>query len=434
MVVAVAGALPSVLWALDGSDLLHDDWAITEGVQRLGVWHEVASRATGSPARPLSALYLGLTHGAFGSHPLPHVLVLAALNAAAAALVLLLACRLAGRDLALWIALAWVALPNRGSTRLWIAMGSAMLALCLLLAGIVLLWERRDLAAGLTMAAGVLAYEAVAALALGAVAVVAWRSRPASRRLWLSAAVPVIAATVVIFAMSPKRNPAANVPFSNWERLLPAQFGTGVFGPLAFPGGFVLLAAVTVAVARLLPSFRGSLDDRDRCVLAGLGVLALGSGPFLVAGFPFATGGLVDRGNLTGGLGTAMILGAVLWWVAAKVRVAGPAGAAAAVVLVAVLNGTDLGNYRRAVRDGEVLEARLAADLPSFDESLVVGPPLPDRGGVKQFIVYGDLAGALRLSRGEPALVARMALTRADFATATEPLRYDWVERRVSHR
>lgn len=132
----IGEALPSLLWAFRGAGLIHDDWSIASGVEFAGVWDTIVSRSTGSPARPGSALYYGLTYGLFGTDPVSHVVVLALLNAVAAVLVVLVGQRLFGSRLALWTAAAWIALPNRGSTRLWIAMAPAVLALCLLLVGV----------------------------------------------------------------------------------------------------------------------------------------------------------------------------------------------------------------------------------------------------------------------------------------------------------
>lgn len=433
LAVGVLAALPSLLWAADGSDLIHDDWNIAESFEHNGVWHEIVSRSTGSPGRPLTALYLGVTYGLFGTSPMPHVLVLAALNAAAAVLVLLVADRFLRADNAAWVALAWAALPNRGSTRMWIATGSAMLAVVLLLVSVLLLAADRKVAGSLVAAASVLAYEAVVGVAVGAVAFLAWRARPRSPGRWAAAAVPAAAAAGFIFLVSPKRNPEANRPFANVGRLVSAQLGVGPFGMLARVGGVILLIAIAVAIARLLPSFRRVLGTRDRCVLAGLATLVLGASPFAAAGYPFTTDGLVDRGNLTAGLGTALVLGAVLWWSASK-GVVGLAVAATALGFVGSLNAVDLRAYRAAVRDGHVMLDRVAADVPRFEEPLLVGPPLPNRNGVTQFIVDYDLTGALRLARDDFSLEARMALTAREVDVGPEPLRYDWRARRLMRR
>lgn len=432
--MALAAALPTLMWALSGSALLHDDWSIAAGVEYSGFWETLVDRSTEAPARPLSALYYATTYAAFGTAVVPHLLVLAALNGMAAALLFRAGACLVGAPLALWITLAWVALPNRGSTRLWIATGPAVLAICLLLVGVILLLDDLPISAGVAIAGGVLAYEAVAALGLGAVAVWAWQRRPGTLRRALLSGSLVVAATAVIFVLSPKRAPDAHAPFSNADLLVPAQFGRAVFGPMAAIGGIVVLLAAAVAVAKLLPSFRGQLDQRDRTVLAGTVILVLGAGPFLVAGFPFATDGLVDRGNATAALGTAVILGALSWWVASVLRAPGIVIALVAIGYIGALNRVDLRDYRAAVRDGELLQARVAADVPPFERALLVGPPLPNRGGVAQFIDYGDLQSALRLERRDPDLVARIALTDGALDTASVPLRYDWRDRQLTVR
>lgn len=432
-VVAVAGAVPTLLWTLHGGGFIHDDWSIASGVEFAGAWETIVSRSTGSPARPLSALYYGVTYGVFGTEVVPHLLLLALLNAVSAGLVLLVGRRLVGPRVAMWTALAWVALPNRGSTRLWLAMGPAVLAVCLLLVGILLVLGDRPLAAGVVMATGVLAYEGIAALALTVLMLRTLRSPRSGFRRAGAATVPVVMAGAFIYLMSPKRE-GEQAPFSNIANLLPAQVGTGLFGPAARVGGLVVLVTLVVALARLLPSFRAGMAERDRTVLAGLGVLVLGAAPFSVAGFPFSTDGIFDRGNLVAGLGTALILGALLTSMATTGGGAGLVLAAATVGYLAAFNSVDLRDYRQAVREGESLQADLARYVPKFDLPLVVGPPLPNRGGVSQFIAYDDLGAALRLTRDDPALVARIAITAADFDTASEPLRYDRLERRLIKR
>lgn len=424
--VGLAAAVPTLSWASDGAGFLHDDWSIASGVEFGGVWDAIEGSSTGSQARPLSALYYGLTYGVLGARPVPHLLALAALNGAAAALLVVAGSRLLGRRLALWTTLVWVALPNRGSTRLWVATGPAVLALCLLLVGVLLLVSDRPMAAGVAMACGVLAYESIVVVAGAGLALWAWRSPAGSVRRSAVPAGLVAAAGGWIFAMSPKRDGGAT-PFSHAANIVAAQFGRGVFGPLAQVGALLLLVAFAVALARAaLPSFRVSLTDTERCVLAGAGLVLLGAAPFFVAGFPFATDGIFDRGNLVPGLGTALVLGALLSGLAGLGGGVGLVAAAGAVGYVAAFNTVDLRDYRQAVRDGELLQARLDADLPVFDLALLVGPPLPNRGGVAQFIAYGDLGAALRLRRHDPTIRARIAVSDRDFVTAGELLRYDW--------
>ncbi|MGH9281878.1 MAG: hypothetical protein ACRD0S_02960, partial [Acidimicrobiales bacterium] len=111
---------------------------------------------------------------------------------------------------------------------------------------------------------------------------------------------------------------------------------------------------------------------------------------------------------------------------------AGLVAAAGVVGYVAAFNTVDLRDYRLAVEDGERLVARLDADLPEIEAPTVVGPPLPNRGGVAQFIAYNDLGAALRLRRDDPSIVARIAVSERDLASAVEPVRYDWVHRTVT--
>lgn len=426
--VFVAAALPSLLWAVNGSGLIHDDWGFAAQAEFRGVWQTVAESST----RPLAALYFGLTFGALGTNSAAHALVLAGLNGVAGVLFLLVSYRLLGRQLAVWTTLVWLALPNRGSTRLWIAMGPAVLALCLFLLGVLLLLSDHAFTAALAMGVSILAYEAATAVAL-ALMVFAWRS-PTRRisTLALSAA-PVIAAAAWIFLRSPKRG-SGQVPFSHSGAVIAAHFGAGTFGPLA-PVGTVVLLAFALAVARtMLPGFRAGVTSYDRATLAGAGIVGLGAVPFMVAGFPFATDGIFDRGNLVAGLGTALVLGALLAGLSKPRRRLRGAAALGVVLYLASLNAEDLRDYRQAISDGEILQAQLARDVPHLDAPLVVGPPLPNRGGVAQFIAYHDLGSALQVVRDDRTLVARIAVSEADFESAPESLRYDRTTRRLERR
>lgn len=421
----LAGALLSLVWALDGSAFLQDDWNLASQVKFLGAGEVFSS--PGVSSGPLSDLYYGATHGLLGDRPGAHVVVLALLNGVAAAAVLALGTRVFGRRIGFLAAAVWVALPNRGSTRLWVAAAPAVLSLALVLVGLLLLLQGRRRLAGVVLAAGILAHWGSAGVVVAAVAAWVWSARK-DRAVVFQAAVPavcVVAALVVTVAWSSKGR--ADAPaFSGGREMLSAQVGSGVFGPLAWIGGGVMVAAVAVALARLVaPNLRSQFSLVDTGVLTGASVLAAGVAPFFVSGFPFAVDGLFDRGNLVGGVGTALILGALLAWVSRLAGDAGLVAAALAVGYLAAFNSVDLRDYRRAVDDGAELLAQLDADLPVIEAPVAVGPALPDRGGVVQF-VGDDLGAALRVRRDESGIEARLASSAQDFAAAGERIRYDW--------
>ena len=425
--VGVISAAPSLVWAFAGSGLIHDDWGFASVVRFGGLRGGLEDLTDPSAARPLAGVYYALSYAAFGDGPVPHVLLLAVLNGLAGALFFLLARRMLPSGIARWSALAWAVVPNRGSSRLWLAMAPGVLAVVLLLVGLLLVWRGRLAVAGVALALGVLSYEPVVAPGLAGLALWALADR---RRIGRAAvaAVPALAATAFILATSPKLSSDAGVAsFSTTDRLIPAHFGTGVFGPgrPTTVGSVALLLFLTVAVARtVVPGFTPSPYERHG--LAGLAVLAIGAAPFALDGFPFTTDGIFDRGNLVADLGTSILFGSVLAAVAAVPLVRLGAAAAALLVLgVALGTGRDLRSYRAAVRDGEALQRQLAEDVPRIDGPLVVGPPLPNRAGVAQFVAYHDLGAALQVRRDDPSINARIALSDRDFARAPEPYRYD---------
>ena len=431
-VFGLAGALPSLVWAFWGAGLIQDDWDYANSIHFTGWLEALRYRALTQPARPLQGVWYTLTFGLFHTHPLPHALALAALNAVAAALVFVVADRLWGRRIGIATALVWVVLPNRGSARLWFSVAPAMLALCLLLTGVLLLLNRRPWAAAVVLTASVLTYESVVALALGAVVVWTWRRRHERWRAGLVMAGTTVAAAAYIWARSPKREAPVHA-FRHAGGWLSSLIGTGVFGRgwLATVGGLAIGIWVGVAIVRVvLPGFDASREERV-AVQGGL-VLVLGLAPFLGTGFSVATDGIFDRGNILPDLGLAVVVGALLVSLYERARLVLPVVAVLFVAVPLVLNGRDLSDYRRAVRDGNRLQAQLKTDVPAFDHPLVIGPPLNNDGGIAQFIADYDMTAYLQLERDNANLHARMAASDQDWRTAPDALRYDRLRRRVT--
>jgi hypothetical protein len=125
----------------------------------------------------------------------------------------------------------------------------------------------------------------------------------------------------------------------------------------------------------------------------------------------------------------ALLFAALLRRAAPNVRVLA-AMAAVPLVWLAAQNATDLRDYRRAVVDQHIVLARLAADVPEPPPHLVVGPTMPNRGGVAGFVYPGDLAAAMALRRGFNSPVATIATSNERFASSRHP-RYDWHQRRL---
>ncbi|MGH9277405.1 MAG: glycosyltransferase family 39 protein, partial [Acidimicrobiales bacterium] len=185
--LALAAALPTLVWAFWGGDLIVDDWYFAAVARFEGI--------TDFPFRwrPVASSYHALTFSLLGAHSLPHLLLLAGLNGLAAVLVWQVARRLLPTRLAVLTSLAWVSLPNRGSMRLWITNAPNMLSLCLLLWAALLVCRqyREEKRAGSVPAVvglvvlSALAYEGSIALGLLVVAAAAWRGG-ATRRARLA--------------------------------------------------------------------------------------------------------------------------------------------------------------------------------------------------------------------------------------------------------
>jgi len=416
--------------------LLVDDWGYAAGARFGGIWHLLwATGFSDNPRRPVAGVWYAAVFGAFDGHPVAHALALVALNAVAGGLVFLVARRIWGTGPGILTALAWAALPNRGSSRLWFSVGPTLLAVVLLLLGVLLLLDGRPVLSTVVLALAVLANETVVLLALLSVAV-SYRTGRRSLSQATAAAAPLVVAAGYLWARSPKRETPLKF-FSHAGNFVAAQLGRGNFGSerAAVVGGTVVLVAVVVALVVALRD-RGGAPAAARMVAAGVGLLIVAAAPLLVIGFPFATDGIFDRGNLAPDLGMAVILGglaACLWR-----QGPAPLGLLLALAVLAYLgfqNSVDLRDYERAVRQGDTLQRQLATDVPTIDAPLLIGPPLPSTGGVAQLLTDYDTSAALELHRHDPRILARLACTERDFEeSSAEPLRYDRLRRTLDHR
>lgn len=396
--VAAVAALPTLVWAFGGGDLLVDDWYFAAMARFEG------PGALPYRSRPLESGYDALTFGLLGPHPLPHLLLLAGLNGVAAVLVWQVARRLLPARLAVLTALAWAVLPNRGSMRLWVANGPHVLSLCLLLGAALLVarqYRGEDRAGSVPAVAALvvlsaLAYEGSIALGLAVAAAAAWRAGATARRRVLGAGACTAVVGLAggfILSGSPKRVGEGYGAFEHAGALVPAHFGVGVLPPVLVPAGVVVLAAVAWSLASLVaPSIAARAEERT--MAAGLAVLLLGALPFAAVGFPFATEGIFDRGNLFADLGTAMILGGVLS-LAGRFRRPALAGgiAAAALAVLAAGNVTDVEVWGIAAADGRrLLDASLRTPV---SQPAVVVPPTTAAAGIQMFVEPLNLSNAI---------------------------------------
>src|SRR5438270_6193380 len=197
LLLGFAAATPSLAGAALKSPLALDDWAFAATSH-----YRTFSAGFGSQARarPVSALWDWAQFRFFDSHAIPHLVVLAALNAGAAILFWRVLERWVPQRVAVLTALAWVALSNRGSTRLWATTSPNVGALVLLLAALLVVsarpFTKGRLAIALALLAlGTLAYEGVIAIGVVALVAVIWTRGPLRLRVrWAALVVGVMAA------------------------------------------------------------------------------------------------------------------------------------------------------------------------------------------------------------------------------------------------
>ena len=441
LTAGLLGALPSVTWTAHGAGFLTDDWGVYNEVRTSGFLHSVWQFSFFAPARPGAGLYYSGTSVLFGLHPSLYASVLTLLNGVVAAEVCLLAGRVFPRRLAIVTTLFWIVLPNRGSTRLWLVLAPDVLALALLLAAGLCLTKKRFGWSVVLLICGALCYEAV--LPPGVAMIAAWvltdrRQRRKSAAIGIP---PLLTVAGFLYLRSPKRG--GHRPFDNWKTVFPAQMGRGIFGfgGVARVGGGVILLATAIALVRLVvPSLRPGFRSRHRYLLAGYGIGFLGAASFFVGGFPFATDGIYDRGNLVADLGTALVLGCIcegVLEVGDKTqggRQVAVASVAVVAALMGALNSIDVRDYSAAVRDGNKLLAQLHHDLANVPQGGVrVEPALPDRNGVAMFIEPGDLnaAEAVRRRQNVPPIYIESFVGLPRSSEPSLKYRYDRISRQL---
>ncbi len=298
----------------------------------------------------------------------------------------------------IWIAAIYAVLPNRGSTRLWFAVATYPLAVVLLLLGVLLLLRGRPVLAALLLAAATLTYEGVFGLALLAVA--AWTVTDLARRWRVGAAVgaTVVASAAYLFAVSPKRSGGTHV--GGLDRLMSSQFGTGIFesGQVARLAPAAIVIGLTLMVVLRYPG----RDRYRQVVLAGTVLLLAGWLPFFLTNWPIATDGFFDRANGVVGLGTAVLLGALLSWIVdLSPAPVGLALAGGSVVFLLLMNVPDVQAFRHAADQGQALLDQVTKDIPTGSGPIVIVPtPAADRG-VMEFPAGSNLSDALWFRRGD---------------------------------
>lgn len=422
----LAAAAPTLISAAWSPSLLVDDWGFAEVARSQGLVGFL--HGSDVPSRPLQAGYHGLTFVLLGDHVVAHLLLLALLNGLAGGLVWLVARRWLTTWSACVATAAWVVIPTHGATRLWIATGPIVVALVLVLLAALLASTRRPhpwLALLAVIGSG-LSYEGGLAIGVLVVVIAIVRSGRThlGRRLAIAGTALLVTAAWV-WGTSPKRADGVG-PDIKLDRLLPAGFGSALV-PDAWRSGTtamvpLLLLSATVLLT-ILPAFRR--PEAARLLVAGGVVTVLGAAPFVLAGFPVSTDGMLDRANTFTALGTALLVTAVVDQARRLPAPVAASIAAAALIVLGAANLDDLRGAHDAADDGRALLAELEqTSLPTDGRPIVIGPT-PNRSGWAPF-GYDSIAAAWTLRTGQ-VLPLRDSLDDESFARATGH-RYRWVD------
>ena len=429
VLLVAALALP---YALRGPKLLLDDWPVVRNRHFDGVLATAGHNQL--RARPGAWLVYTLTFGLVGPHPLALYAVQVALDAAVVVALFLAARRFVPQRVAAAVAVVWALLPNHSTLEHWASTVNVVVCLLLLLAGVVLLARACERGSGVwpavaCLAASTLCYEA--SIVAGAVAVVAvpWLVTGRIRRDVVAAGwLALLADGVWMFShTAPGRTSTSK--FADFALLYRIHFGAGITTSTRVGAVVAVVAAVGIGVALgrlVLPGLRANTGLPERLVVAGLVVIVAGSLPF--AKFPIAIIGVNDRANVVGSVGAALVwvgLGGLLWRLRAVAAVAALAFAAA-VLPVHVQRDRA---FARAGDDAVRLLHDLRRVFPRPAGAIVVGPAPINRRGVVGLLANLDTTPAVQLAYRDPHLRARVAQDERDFATASEPLRFDQVRR-----
>src|SRR5438270_1471469 len=132
--VAILAAAPTLAGAALGAGLAVDDWAFVAHSRYESFLHAYGQQ---SLSRPIEGTWEWAEFKLLGTHPLPHMLLLAAVNAAAAVLLWRLLLRLVPQRIAVLTTLVWLGLANRGSTHLWLTNSPHVFSLAVMLGALL---------------------------------------------------------------------------------------------------------------------------------------------------------------------------------------------------------------------------------------------------------------------------------------------------------
>ena len=401
----------ALLYIMLGVNFVLDDWSLEFQRATVGAWSSVPTGQDLVNARPGAWLTFTLLHGIIGPHPLVHFVVLTAVNLAVVLVLYSVLARFFDRAVALAVTAVWVLLPIHQSMTVWSGTSQVAVGALLFLLGVWAFTDGRWLLAGLGFAASILSYELAVPVAFAAVVLLDTplaplrpRSPTPRRPITLLARagtlVPVVAAT----AWS-RAHPVYPL---EWRMPSPAtlwsgHFGIGMFGSLATPDLFVVVAGALAAagvVVCLVWWLRGdrARDAGPSLVLAGVGVLALG----LFVSFTATTGvlGFNDRLFAVSSVGAAMMLTGVVIFLGRRMPVTTVVLAGLLVAAAAVGQFVSLRSWSQAGADVVALMDYLERTYPdAANTNFIVGPsPRYRNNVVGATSPYGGADGAFRLA------------------------------------
>lgn len=430
LVAALPFVFAGVYLAL-GTGFVLDDWYLLRNAEFDGAW--AAAGHDPGQARPGSIPVFALVFGAFGPHPLPGVIALAAITAGNGLLLLRLLHSMVPTTVASVMALLWVVLPTHMSTEVWITCSiigaSQLLALAALNLGLIHDRGPWHLAgAWALVAAAVLTYEATAPFVAVGVLLVPRLAR--GRIDWVYAIGSWVAALVAgVWIITHWFDGKTLQPWVDPTRVLEANFGIGVM-----PSGLADLSPVTailgVCLLALAVARTGSRSleatREDWWVIAGAAVMLIGFIPFVR--YFYALLGAGDRVNYLSSVGGAVVWGGGIAMLARRSR---RASAGVLVILVGVglaarWERTQL--WAAAGRDADAIAEATVAQIPRPDGVIVLGPEPLIRDNVVAYFDWTNFAGSLALAYDVPRVQVQITHDEAQFRAADPAYRIDVAE------
>ncbi len=408
-----------------GSGYVLDDWFVLRNAALDGAWR--ASPATQVAARPGAALLWALQFGVFGVHPLPSLLLMAALNSAAAVLLHRVLLLVVPSAIASVASVLWVLLPTHTSLEAWHGCSNITLSLALGLGALLTALRPgawRVLAVVLAAAAG-LSYEAILP-ALLATGLLLPPVVGVKQRVWAVAAVlggGLLAFGWVLFNYTADKQPTDEA--SNLSYVVSANFSWGIAprGTWSTVTGTIVLGAMlAVLVSRRLPS----LDIRpvERwAMVASVVLLGLGALPFLR--YPYAPLGAGDRANYVSAIGGSLALAVLGVILLRKWRPVAVAGAVVLALSAGAVRWERTELWSQAGLDAGTALDEVVARHRDPGPEIVFGPgPLVEEN-ISAFADDSNVNALVELALRTREAKGRLADSAADFALVPEAQRVD---------